>query len=202
MRINMKRRFFESHIAYVGMLLCIGSIFLFGWFLKVCTNLNMEESDAYIMYASRFIAYASIVFLIWMIVFRLWERQDWLLLTEESVTWRCLLKKSVQITYDDCQYIGVETFNKESFGVSLRGDRFAMIYISLDLYPEEMSGHINRLHCNERFIKFPYTDKLAETLLEVAPQEKTHLLRAFYNQMKRYDQELEQNRKRRKKRKK
>lgn len=197
----MKKRFFESHIAYVGMLLFIGSILCYCWLIKLSLNVIAEESAVYLYIFVLFLC-SSIVLSVWWIVFRLWERQDWLLLTEESVTWRCLLKKSVQITYDDCQYIGVETFNKESFGVSLRGDRFAMIYISLDLYPEEMSGHINRLHCNERFIKFPYTDKLAETLLEVVPQEKTHLLRAFYNQMKRYDQELEQNRKRRKKRKK
>lgn len=197
----MKKRFFESHIAYVGMLLFIGSILCYCWLIKLSLTVIAEESAVYLYIFVLFLC-SSIVLSVWWIVFRLWERQDWLLLTEESVTWHCFLKKRVQITYDDCQYVGVETFDKESFGMSLRGDRFAMIYISLDLYPEEMCGRINRLHCNERFIKFPYTDKLAETLLEVAPREKTHLLRAFYNQMKRYDQELEQNRKRRKKRKK
>lgn len=160
-----------------------------------------EESAAYLYIFVLFLC-SSIVLSVWWIVFRLWERQDWLLLTEESITWHCFLKKRVQITYDDCQYIGVETFDKKAYGHNARGDLNAMVYISLDPYPEELSGYIYRLHCNERFIKFPYTDKLAETLLEVAPQEKTHLLRAFYNQMKRYDQELEQSRKHRKKRKK
>ena len=46
-----------------------------------------------------------------------------------------------------------------------------MIYFTTELLPEKYKGHINHARCNAQLIKFPYSDKLAEALLEVLPHQ-------------------------------
>lgn len=129
------------------------------------------------------------------------SRQDCITVTDSGVIWRCLFRRTRRLSYADCRYIGVETFNKEAQRPIVRGDECAAVYLSRDPFPEKLKGRINHLRCSDRIIKFYYTDALAEAILTVAPKEKTYLLRAFYNQMQNADRQREQQRKQRKKRK-
>ena len=188
----MKKLFLEPFIVYVGFALFLCalpfSIYCFLWGI----------SDG--IYAAIFVlgAIAADAFFL---VTTLWPRADYIIVADAYAEWHCFLRRKRRVYYEECRYIAVETFNKESHGSIVRGDEFAMIYLSLDPYPEELRGKINRLRCTDRVIKFRYSDKLARAVLERAPQEKTRLLYSFYNQMQNYDSRMKRQRKQRKKKK-
>ena len=192
-----KRRFFEPFTMY-------GGFFLFGIFAPcfyICLSVwaNYDDAPVYVSVYFAIMAVLAAVFFSWYAG----SRQDCLTVTEDGVIWRCLFRRTRRIVYDDCRYIGVETFNKEARCPVVRGDECAAVYLSMDPFPEKFKGRINHLRCTDRIIKFYYTDALAETILAVAPEEKTYLLRAFYNQMQNYDRQQERaKRKRRNRRKK
>lgn len=93
------------------------------------------------------------------------------------------MKRSRRIYFTDCLTVSVETFDKEGHRAIIRGDENAMIYFTTEPYPEGMRGRINRVRCSDTFIKFRYTDELAETLLAVLPEDKKPALQAFYNKV-------------------
>ena len=66
------------------------------------------------------------------------------------------------------------------------------MYLSVKPYPEKYHGKISLLKPQKGFIKISYTDKLAETLIEILPAEKDNLIRAFYGKMKTKDMVLAQ----------
>lgn len=186
-----KKLFFEPPILYFGFILILTAVLLFTWFIWISIRLRLF-----------FEAVISLVFVplfIYVFVSTIWPRTDCIVVTDTYAEWRCVLKRKRRIYYNDCRYIAVENFNKESRGSIVRGDEFAMIYLSLDPYPEELKGRINRLRCTDRIIKFRYSDKLAWAILDRAPQEKTRLLYAFYHQMKAFDSRMARERKQRKK---
>ena len=107
------------------------------------------------------------------------------------------------LNFSDCIEIGVETFDNElKHRPVYRGDENAMIYFTTEPLPEKYKGHINHARCNAQLIKFPYSDKLTEALLEVLPPEHKANLDSFYHRMKNFDYQVEQARKQRKRRKK
>ena len=116
-------------------------------------------------------------------------RTDWICVSKDNVLWRGIARKGRQLRFDQCTFIGIETFNKEGHRTIIRGDENAMIYFTTEPYPEEFRGRINHVHCSDTFIKFRYTDELARTLLEVLPEDKKPAIQAFYNQMQNRDYE-------------
>ena len=190
-----KKVFFEPPILYIGSVI----IFLFG--IPCLTLLSLGAAIYLRDYFTAVGLFAAVLGGIYAFVSNIRLRLDYLVVADTYAEWRCFLKRRRRVYYDECRYIAVENFNKESHGPMVRGDEFAMIYLSLDPYPEELRGKINRVRCTDRIIKFRYTDKLARAILAVAPEEKTRLLYAFYNQMQNYDSRMKRQRKQRKKKK-
>ena len=131
------------------------------------------------------------------------DRLDVLCVTPRYVRWRCLLRRTRTLNYSDCIEISVETYDKEKHHRPIyRGDENAMIYFTTEPLPEKYKGHINHARCNAQLIKFPYSDKLAEALLEVLPPEHKANLDSFYHRIQNFDYQADQARKQRKRRKK
>ena len=140
---------------------------------------------------------------LWMLFSYMGDRLDILCVTPRYVRWRCLLRRTRILNFSDCIEIGVETFyNELKHRPIYRGDENAMIYFTTEPLPEKYKGHINHARCNAQLIKFPYSDKLTEALLEVLPPERKANLDSFYHRMKNFDYQVEQARKQRKRRKK
>ena len=192
-KMKTKGRFFEPMIVYVvGFpVLIIGGLLsgiLTIWLAVYQLCAGGERTVTY------FVAIAIGILLVFVDVPYIWrttirDRVDVLYVTDQFVIWNGLLSRKRQLRFDQCTFIGIETFNKEGHRAIIRGDENAMIYFTTEPYPEEFRGRINHVHCSDTFIKFRYTDELARTLLEVLPEEKKPAIQAFYNQMQNRDYE-------------
>ncbi len=111
-----------------------------------------------------------------------------LLVYNDKIVFKCFLKRTRKITIEDCKYVGVEDYSllNRAFPV-VRGDEISFIYFSDKPYPQKYHGKITALKNKKGFIKFYYSDALAEALFELFPSEKNYLLRSFYGKMKAND---------------
>ena len=111
-----------------------------------------------------------------------------LLIYEDKVVYRCPFRRKRTLKLEECEHIGVENYAKLNRGMPVvRGDEISFIYFSKKPYPEEFSGKITALKNSKDFIKISYTDKLAEALFEILPDNKDYLIRSFYGKMKAND---------------
>ena len=111
-----------------------------------------------------------------------------LLVYEDKVIFKCFLRKSITMNIEEIKYTGVEDFHLLNRGVlKFRGDEDAFVYLSTTPFPDEYRGKVTLLKNKTGFIKFTYSDKLAETLIDLLPNDKDNLIRAFYGKMKSQD---------------
>ncbi len=111
-----------------------------------------------------------------------------LIVYEDKVVYKCFLRKSITMKIEDIAYAGVDDFHRLREGIlKFRGDEYSFIYLSKDPYPDEYRGKIILMKNKKGFIRFSYTDKLAEALIDILPAEKDNLIRAFYGKMKTQD---------------
>ena len=188
MRMKHKKLFFEPWIMYLaGPLYCF-SEFPIAIYMAWESVSKMMSGDFRYMFTLLFspaFAFCGVYLYKNMIG----DRLDFLAVSSQCVRWIAFFKRSKKLCFDQCTFIGIETFNKEGHRAIIRGDENAMIYFTTEPYPEEFRGRINHVHCSDTFIKFRYTDELARTLLEVLPEEKKPAIQAFYNQMQNRDYE-------------
>ena len=97
---------------------------------------------------------------------------------DTKVVWKCIFKKSHTIMISDCKFIGVES--EESFN----GLDYPFIYFAIHYYPNEFSRKINKIRVTDEFIKFWYTDELAEYVILHLPKEKTGGVQYYQHQKK------------------
>lgn len=96
-------------------------------------------------------------------------------ITNDKIIWRCILKKKHTMAIQDCRFISVEledSFNKLDY---------PFIYFTTSWYPKEYAHKINKLKNTDQFIKFWYTEELAEYLITHLPKEKTGGLQYYHN---------------------
>lgn len=107
---------------------------------------------------------------------------------EKKVVLRCFLRKTITLTIENCKYVGVDDYSllNRVLPVS-RGDEVSYIYLSEKPYPQKYRGKITALKSKKGFIKFRYSDTLAEALLEILPDNKDYMLKSFYGRMKAND---------------
>ena len=107
---------------------------------------------------------------------------------EKKVVLRGFLRKTITLTLEDCKYVGIEDYSLLNRGMPiLRGDEISYIYLSEEPYPQKYHGKITALKSKKGFIKFRYSDAVAEALLEILPDDKDYLIRGFYGKMKAND---------------
>lgn len=122
---------------------------------------------------------------------------------EDKVVLRRFLRRPRVMTIESCKYIGVDDYSLLNRGLPIsRGDEISYVYLSEQPYPQKYRGKISMLKNKKGFIKFHYSDKLAEALFAVLPDEKTCLLRSFYGKMKANDSLVQAEKRKNKKKKK
>lgn len=198
----MERKFFfEPLIMYIGGILIfhVGYYCMFPWLIWLTVESYLQSNEVRYIFAGLFL-FLVFISSIWVNRTVVRPRIDYFVVAEDYAEWHGLFRRKKRLYYRDCPFVDIETFNKEAQCDIVRGDECAMIYLSTEPYPEDKRGRINHVYCSDTFIKFRYTDKLAEALLEVLPEDKATMIRAFYKGMKHKDEMLERERKERKKR--
>ena len=146
--------------------------------------------------------FACLVFLIltiggvWMWTYKLWFPRAFgrLLVYENKVVYKCLFCRTRTLTFDECEYIGVEDYIKLNPGLpAVRGDEFSFIYFSKRPYPQKYVGKVTLLKNTKDFIRFSYSDALAKELIDILPADKDYLIRSFYGKMQASDRNLGRN---------
>lgn len=119
-----------------------------------------------------------------------------IVISKESVTWKCPLRKPVIISKEHCKYIGIaDTLGDVKIKpILIRGDEVFYIYLSNSPLEQQYKHNIHKKACSKDFVQFPYSDRLCLDLIEVFPNVNTGSLTAFYNQL----QESERSRTRKK----
>ncbi|MBQ7956603.1 MAG: hypothetical protein IJ279_01090 [Clostridia bacterium] len=180
------KKTFRSHIILVteGRLFCLLMLFWFVIFYQpVIQGFREKEYFSLIIFFVLVILlevffYVAFGKFIWPLV---WGK---LIVNDKGVRWRCLFKKSVFLSWDECKYIGFEAF---TVGNVVKADiyktGFSYIYFSTTPYPKEFSGKINKLNCKEGFIKFfPVNAKMCSEVLE---HKDVPVLETYVEQYKR-----------------
>lgn len=192
------KKTFCSHIILVieGRLFCLLMLFWFVIFYQPVIQAFQEKEyfPVIIFFALVIILevcfFATVGKFIWPLA---WGK---LIVNENGVRWRCLFKKSIFLSWDECKYIGFETFTEGNVvKADLYKTGFSYIYFSTTTYPKEFSGKINKLNCKDGFIKFfPVNAKMCSAVLEHRdiPVLKTYVEQ--YKNMKKRQERLKQKR--------
>ena len=121
-----------------------------------------------------------------------------LVIKNGELIWKCPTYKTVRLRIEDCVYIGIEDssllvkpFHKELYGIFGRGDELVYIYLSTEPFPEKYIHKASIAPCKKGFIKFAYSDRLCQDLVELIPQNKRGSLMSFYYHMQEADREIE-----------
>ena len=118
-----------------------------------------------------------------------------LVVSKDMIVWKNPGARSVKLRIDECKYVGISDCT-EIRSVSYaaphslflrRGDELSLIYISDHPMPREYYHKLSAEKCKDGFICFVYSDKLCKALIEVLPEEKTAILKAFYERMQEAD---------------
>ena len=167
------------------------------------TQMSANSMPQFVLFMS--VCIAMTIGGIWMLNHNLFLPRAFgrLLVYEDRVVYKCLLRKTRVLRFEECEYIGVENFDKLNRGLPVvRGDETSFIYFSKNPFPQKYVGKVTTLKNSKDFIKITYTDKLAKALIDILPAEKDNLLRSFYAKMQAADRELNANKKSKKSKKK
>ncbi len=132
---------------------------------------------------------------IWMLRVLGVQMASMLVVSKDKVVWKNPGARNVKLRIDECKYVGISDcteIRSVSFAAphSLflrRGDELSLIYISDHPMPREYYHKLSAEKCKDGFICFVYSDKLCKALIEVLPEEKTAVLKAFYERMQEAD---------------
>lgn len=162
--------------------------------LLVKSTISQEYST------SETITYWVIVLLLYileMFVLRVYGEQtaSMLVVSKDKIVWKNPTTKNVKLQIDECKHVGINDCTqlpKVSYAPSSsfflrRGDELSLIYISDHPMPIEYYHKLSSEKCKDGFICFVYSDKLCKALIEVLPEEKTAVLKAFYEKMQETD---------------
>ena len=126
-----------------------------------------------------------------------------LLVYPDRIVYKCIFRIRKELTIEECRYVGVEDYQLLNRGIPvIRGDEVSFVYFSILPYPQKYKGKISCLKNKKGFIKISYSDRLAEELFNVFPEEKCTLVRIFHAQMQENDRALQREPKKRKKKRK
>lgn len=132
-----------------------------------------------------------------------------LVVSKDKIVWKNPGARNVKLRIDECKYVGISDCT-EIRSVSYaaphslflrRGDELSLIYISDHPMPREYYHKLSAEKCKDGFICFVYSDKLCKALIEVLPEEKTAVLKAFYERMQEADIRLAKEKEKYKKKK-
>lgn len=125
-----------------------------------------------------------------------------LTLKGETIIWKCPFHKNQKVNVTECLYVTVEDMNDHYKLPLVRGDEASFIWLSNQPFPSQFKHKADNVKCKSGSIIFPYSNKVAEALVEILPKDRTNQLHAFYYQIKWRERQLQNLAKRKKGKKK
>ena len=172
----MKKRTFRTHyILLIGgrffiLLLLLFPLFMLSIFVRDYDTLTIFE------------IIISITFILGLLLLCLWVakylwHQCWgkIKLKNDSIVWKCFLCRSVEIPYENIKYVTVNSFVNENVYRSVDIYRTGFLYIIIST-GEVPKDSVHKIHTKQGVIKFNYSKKLAEALINKIPQRYVGLL--------------------------
>ena len=141
---------------------CIGILVILPLYMAFAVwELAAEAKDGWILSAvCLLLAVCGIV----LVSYAFWEKFfATLWITEDVIEWRCPFRKTRRIRLSECRFTGVEV--EESYN----GLPYPFIWFSVSPYPVEFRNKINKVQNSDTFIKFWYTEQLAQYLIDHFP---------------------------------
>ena len=87
-----------------------------------------------------------------------------LIITDEGVEYRCLFKKNAHISWDDCEYCGIESYHSDIRDMYMTGRIY--VYFATKPIPRERQNKLDMMKNNDECIKFfPVDKKLCNEIL-------------------------------------
>ena len=204
------RMVFREHwiLLTEGRALCLLEIVAFSWLLW---GLNFGEASSEFSLTEKLmydIPLGGLCALgIWTFKKLLWQRCfGKLVLGEDYISFHCFPLPPKTLKIEDCRYIGIADFRKHNRAEKLeKKDLFlnptcVAIYFSAEPYPAEYDGLVDELKCKPGFIKFLYSDCLAEAVMQRWPTKSGAVAR-FYTTRSFQISQYAANQKRKRKRK-
>lgn len=186
----MKKHFYNRNlvagIAGVS-LMGAGSLFFFAMMaasIVFCIQGDVE----FVLYAT--ISFVFCVVCAWTMRILSLKGLSKLTIKENLIVWSCPFHNSKKVLLNECQYIEIVDMIHHYRLPLIRGDEASFIWISTQQFPSQFQHQADCIKCKDGSIIFPYSDKLAEELMRILPQEKTNRLGAFYHRMKQKDRLL------------
>lgn len=154
-------------IRYVALLLFVVSpfIILINAFLDV-----PSEHRIYVLSVVSFLCAGSWVLFYFALLEKLFAT---IKITNDMICWKCPLKKSYNIPISECIYSGVELEDSHN------GLPYPFVFVSCYSYPLEYKSKINKLKCNDVFIKYWYSEQLCKYLEKSLPKGTSGALTAY-----------------------
>ena len=212
-KCSKERQVFREHWVLLteGRALCLLEIVAFSWLLwqlnfgEVSPEFSPTEKIVYDTFLGAIFALG-----IWTFKKLLWQRCfGKLVLTKDCISFHCFPFPPQTLNVNNCRYIGIADFRKH-YRVEKLGkkDLFlnptcVTIYFSAEPYPYEYDGLVDELKCKPGFIKFLYSDRLAETVMQRWPTKsgevaRFHTARSFQTSQYATDQKRKKKRRKRK----
>ena len=168
---------------FFGLVFLFGGAFMFFFF---CVGLieNFNEVDFMLFLGLLFCMVMGICSVTFYIYYFLPKCFSLLTVSPTEIVWRCPLYRSVKMTIEQCEYIGIEDMADNNIAMPvIRGDEIAYIYLSSSPFPEKYKHKADSVRRKKGIITFAYSDKLCQALIAVIPENKTGYLVSFYNRM-------------------
>lgn len=190
------------------------SIFLFWvWFTYFVIEIDLAEGNiGWVTVGIVLFCITQLAGWFWICKAVVWQR-CWgkLIVTEDEIIFRCFPLRPKRIRKTECNYIGIADYRKYDREVT-DGDKndpdyyyiyttCVAIYFSKEPYPKEYIGRVSQLQCTKNFIKFTYSDELADAAFAWAPSKAAKVL-GFKNRRQSLINAMERQKKAEKKRKK
>ena len=87
-----------------------------------------------------------------------------LIITDEGVEYKCLFKKNAYISWDDCEYCGIESYHSDIHDMYMTGRIY--VYFATKPIPRERQCKLDMMKNNNECIKFfPVDKKLCNEIL-------------------------------------
>ncbi len=103
----------------------------------------------------------------------------------DQVIWRCPFRKTRTLPFSEC-WIGVELEDAHN------GLDYPLVYFSRNPYPEKYRSRINKMKVSPDFIKFWYSEELAEYIIRNVASQKMGSLQ-YYRNMQKADRRKKKN---------
>ena len=100
-----------------------------------------------------------------------------LIITDEGVEFRCLFKKKAFISWNDCEFCGIESYHSDVADLYMTGRVY--VYFATKPIPTERSNKLDMMKNNNELIKFfPISKKLCNEIL--LHKSSSDIRRAFF----------------------